>query len=399
MADSYKVLNLSDETLKLSLTGEDSHVFHKPSGQGSLSIGTKGISEGKYDIWVEEGYPINWEAFNGLYIPASRNDLHRHPYGDWPRWFYYSGDDAGFISWSSRRYIEDFTWILHRGTAVDLTGAHIGRFFLRVPEEPVKLKVGKQIGRLSVSGRLENLELQDCGGLTGAVFEHFVPQEGTDAYRLPVFDALRGALYISIGNEPMGQPFDCDSLLQFPELTCLSLWGNVTNLAALARLKHLESLELRYVPDLRGMPCLGCWAKLNCFIGYNIEETAGKAFRAQLRQLAKEREFAAARVTQLRKAIWFATEYGIPFSDWEDKKAKAAVRAYKACLKEVGKAETEDSVRQAVTLFVRTFNRLPDMETVEREDVFTAVDQLVEAAGLGISRETGRAWFDGVREF
>lgn len=330
MADSYKVLNLSDETLKLSLTGEDSHVFHKPSGQGSLSIGTKGISEGKYDIWVEEGYPINWEAFNGLYIPASRNDLHRHPYGDWPRWFYYSGDDAGFISWSSRRYIEDFTWILHRGTAVDLTGAHIGRFFLRVPEEPVKLKVGKQIGRLSVSGRLENLELQDCGGLTGAVFEHFVPQEGTDAYRLPVFDALRGALYISIGNEPMGQPFDCDSLLQFPELTCLSLWGNVT---------------------------------------------------------------------QLRKAIWFATEYGIPLSDWEDKKAKAAVRAYKACLKEVGKAETEDSVRQAVTLFVRTFNRLPDMETVEREDVFTAVDQLVEAAGLGISRETGRAWFDGVREF
>ncbi len=399
MADSYRVLSLSDETLTLSLTGENSHVFHKPSGQGSLSIGTKGISEGKYDIWVEEGYPINWEALNGFYIPASRNNPRRPPYGDWPRWFYYSGDDAGFISWSSKRYIEDFTWIPHRGAAVDLTGAHIGRFFLRVPEEPVKLKIGKNVGRLSVSGHLENLKLQDCDGLTGAAFERFVPQEGADAYRLPVFEALKGALYISIGNEPMGQPFDCGSLLQFSELTCLSLWGNVTNLEALARLKHLESLELRYVPDLSGMPGLGCWERLNCFIGYNIEETAGKTFRAELKQLAEEREFRVASVTRLRKAIWFTTEYGIPFSGWEDKKGKAAVRAYKTCLKEVKKAETEEGVHQAVTLFVQTFNRLPDMETVEREDVGMAVEQLVEVAGLGISRETGQAWFDGVREF
>lgn len=37
----------------LSLTGENSHIFDLQAGQGSLSIGTKGISEGKYDIWIQ----------------------------------------------------------------------------------------------------------------------------------------------------------------------------------------------------------------------------------------------------------------------------------------------------------------------------------------------------------
>ena len=34
----------------LSLTGENSHTFDLYLGQGSLSIGTKGISKGEYDI-------------------------------------------------------------------------------------------------------------------------------------------------------------------------------------------------------------------------------------------------------------------------------------------------------------------------------------------------------------
>lgn len=115
--------------------------------------------------------------------------------------------------------------------------------------------------------------------------------------------------------------------------------------------------------------------------------------------MSKEREFSCSSVSKLRKSIWFATEYGIPFSAWESKRAKAATRAYKACLKEVKKGETEEAVHEAIVRFVETLNTLPDMETTEREDAGTAVSQLVEAADLGISQETGQAWFDEVRDF
>lgn len=386
-------------TINLSLTGENSHQVCIPKGQGSLSIGTKGLSEGKYDIWVEDNCPIYWDAFNEFYIPASRGNPQRPPYGDWPRWFYYSGNDMGFIPWSSKRHIEDFSWMPQKGVCVDLAEANIHRFFLHIPKEPTKLRLGGTIRQLFLSGHLENLDIQAVVSLPSLQFGPFASQEKQQPYQLPVFDALKHVHGVSIHNEPMGQAFDCGSLLQFSEITWLSLWGNFTNLEALAEFKNLESLELRYVPDLTGMPGLAYWKNLRGFIGWNIEETAGKALRAELRQLSKEREFSYSSVSQLRKAVWFATEYGIPFSGWESKKAKAATRAYKACLKEVRKAENEDGVREAIVRFVAALNQLPDLETIEREDAGTAVSQLVEAAELGISQETGQAWFDEARDF
>ncbi len=47
----------------ISLTGENSHKLTIPPGQGSFAIGTKGISEGKYDVYVEKDSRINWNAW------------------------------------------------------------------------------------------------------------------------------------------------------------------------------------------------------------------------------------------------------------------------------------------------------------------------------------------------
>ena len=85
----------------LSLTGENSHVFDLQLGQGSLSIGTKGVSEGKYDIWVEPGVTINWDAFNECYTGYGECHKDEYPFGNWPRWIYYSGIDTGFVKWTS----------------------------------------------------------------------------------------------------------------------------------------------------------------------------------------------------------------------------------------------------------------------------------------------------------
>ena len=83
----------------ISLTGKDSHKVMIPAGQGSFSIGTKGLSEGKYDVWVEPDSVIDWNAFNAFYTGYGEEKKAEYPYGDWPRWFYYSGNDTGFIEW------------------------------------------------------------------------------------------------------------------------------------------------------------------------------------------------------------------------------------------------------------------------------------------------------------
>ncbi len=174
----------------------------------------------------------------------------------------------------------------------------------------------------------------------------------------------------------------------------------MTGLEALAELVHLKRLALRYVPDLTGIPRLTTWENLNSFIGWNIEETAGKALATEYNALSKDREFKYSGVSNLRKKIWFITSYGIPFSNWNDKKARTtATKAYKTCLKGIKRAKTEDEVHMAITAFVEVLNKLPNMETSEREDAGVAVEQLVESSALNISTETGNKWFDETRDF
>ena len=48
---------------------------------------------------------------------------------------------------------------------------------------------------------------------------------------------------------------------------------------------------------------------------------------------------------------------------------------------------------------VEIINKLPNIETVEREDTGIAVIQLVETSKLEISHETANNWFDEIRDF
>ena len=49
-----------DNSMQISLTGEKSHKVVLPAGQGSLSIGTKGVSEDiGYKGWFREPYFIS----------------------------------------------------------------------------------------------------------------------------------------------------------------------------------------------------------------------------------------------------------------------------------------------------------------------------------------------------
>lgn len=141
----------------IALTEEKLYKVAVPLGQGSLSIGTKGLSKGKYDVWVEKGSVINWDAFNGFYTGAGEWNKEYYPYGDWPRFFYYSGDDSGFIEWSYKRKMESFHWCPHADAAVDLTNADIAELTIHTETNTVQIAIGNKIRTLRLSGRPENL--------------------------------------------------------------------------------------------------------------------------------------------------------------------------------------------------------------------------------------------------
>ena len=443
-------MSIGDREYVISLTGKDSHKVMIPAGQGSFSIGTKGLSEGKYDVWVEPDSVIDWNAFNAFYTGYGEEKKAEYPYGDWPRWFYYSGNDTGFIEWSKKRKIEQFQWFPHTGMCVGLADANITHLCIyahghpdeicqqkltgagaRVGEDALpysivqlhaqgqncnsaqrkklsastdtdcklEIFVGGNIRELTLAGALENFDIIKCDQMPYMEFTPDYPKENLIC-QLPVFPVLAQASALCIYNSPEKAAFDCKSLLQFENLKSLSLYGNLTNLDALAELRQLESIALRYVPDLERMPNLHSWEHLTYFLGYNIEETAGRTLRAELRQMKKERQMEEySGVSKLRRKIWFETEYGIPFSEWEEKLAKKAARAYKSCFNQIRKEQTEEVVHQAVTEFIEKINRLDGIETTEREDVYTAILQFAQGVDLDISAQKWEEWFDEVREF
>lgn len=93
--------------LTISLTGEYSHETIIEPGQGSFNIGVKGIDDDYVDVWVDKDDIINWESFNNceeIFRPIISPSI------KWPRFFHYTGNDIGFINWSRKRRIEEFSW-------------------------------------------------------------------------------------------------------------------------------------------------------------------------------------------------------------------------------------------------------------------------------------------------
>lgn len=326
-----------------------------PAGQGSFSIAPKGY--GDADAYVDADTPISWSAFDGMQIPAG---------GHWPRFFYYAGNDAGFAQWSQEREIESFFWAPQKDVSLDLSKAHIRRLSLDSDRFKICVRLGAD------TRKAENFTIEDAGGLKDVSFCFREDDaEGAEPFKLPVFVALAGIERIEIDAPVCGEPFDCESLLQLSALKSVSLNGAVCNLRTLSALEGLNSIQIRYCSDLSGPP--SSWSRLNYFIAWNVERDAGKALKKELAALAKTREFSYATVAQLRKKAWFESEFNIPFTDWEGKNGKASMRAYKTALKAIKKASCEREVRAVIEELVGAINKLPDIETPEREDAYVAV--------------------------
>lgn len=387
-----------ENPISISLTSTNSHLFKIPLGQGSFSIGSVGMDKKKFDVLVEENLPIKWDAFDEFTTPAG---------GHWPRFFYYWGNDLGFVEWSKTRVIEEFSIHPNEPITVDLRNSNIRNFSIEATIHPIKLILDSPITdsrfglmKLNLSGNLANFEIITNQANPFLSLAPFTDNRKTAlAYKLPLLKNLETITSLDITVAPIGQPLDCKSLLQFPNLKNLNVTGNINHVNVLSDFLDLERLGIRYAPNLENFPSLNSWKNLKSFIGWNIDAITGKRLNTELKQLAKEKELDYSSVSKLRSSIWFTTEYGIPFTNWESKNAKIATKAYKTTLKDISKAKTEKEVKTAIIKLVELINTLPNIETVEREDTATAVIQLVETSKLAIAVTTANKWFDESREF
>jgi hypothetical protein len=366
-------------------------------GQGSLSIGSLGMDKKLYDVLVDENLPINWDTFNTHFTGSGVEKKKIYPYGDWPRFFYYSGNDLGFIKWTEKRETEDFSWTPQKPVKADFTKVKIRNLNIQSKNVKIDLKLGQNIRKFSMSGDIENFNIQSNDGITSlGVYPNI---SNNKVYQLPNFDCLKQITSLEISLNPLDHPIDCKSLLQFKSLTNLSLSGNFTNLDCLKNFEELERLAIRYAPNIESFPKLSSWEKLTSFIGWNIEETKGRLLRTELKSLSKERELEYSSVSQLRKLIWFTTEYGMPFSAWEGKNAKIAIKNYKLTLKKLKKVKTEDEAKNELSKFTQIFNDLSQMETTEREDIGEAIEQLRQIPNFEIDSKKANKWFDEARDY
>jgi len=377
--------------LTISLTSGYSHEAKIECGQGSFNIGVQGIDENHIDAWVGKDDKINWNAFNRcetIFKPILDKSI------KWPRFFSYTGNDIGFIEWSKKRKIEEFRWQPQKKMKVDFTDADIDNLHIKSDYE-LELSFGENVNYLDLYGNPNNYIIEKCAKVPSL---GFYPKKDNmiKLYSLPKYECFHEAEELLVEVNPNGAPFDCNSLLQFPNLKLLHLIGNMTNLSSLKELKHLNKLGLWDIPELSELPNLNNWKELNKFVAMNIEENAGKRLKEEIKELKKQREFEFSSISKLKNKLWFETEYGLPFSSWDSKKEKKATSAYKNCLKQIKNATSKNDIKNAIINFTNEFNKTDD---IEKDDIYKALCILMKNSSIKIEHDTWLKWFDEIRNF
>lgn len=376
-----------DKPFQLSLTEKESHTVTIEAGQGDFSFGPPGHKLAKkFNALVEPDTPINWSVFE--------------QFDGWPRYFDYTGNDNGFLRWSKNRNIEKITWEPCNSQQVSCSEANIHHFFLELKENTRLTLSNLSVHHLSLTGQLANLTIDDTQ--SNAELASFQPHCSKDSksipYELPEFPSLNLVESINIHIDPIGQAFDCNSLLQFKNLTEINLSGNLVNFDALNKMR-LQRIGIRYCPNLAGFPSLDSWPELNHFIIWNCEEANSKRLRSELNKLKKIKDLEFASVSKLRAKEWFVTEYGLPFSAWSKKNERSASKAYKNAVQQINTAINESDIKVAVYTLVDAVNQMDGIETPHRDDMALAMNNLADICPIDLDHGVFQQWFDEKREF
>ena len=211
-----------------------------------------------------------------------------------------------------------------------------------------------------------------------------------------------------------------DILREYPKLRELRLWGKPGNLINFAKISEFSELEVLTTMDLFGftadeVPKPESLQKLYMLWMDSLPEDAAK----EVKKLYKKRkgEGLDLWITKPRKAEWLAQNLENPFRSWDGeehitpanaKKAADIYRKTRAAMVKLIEGAGKDIEKDAEALvrdYTEGFNKMdkkkPFIDTVERDEVFTALDGILSLIPdeLGIDQDKLLDLFDQLKDF
>ncbi|WOX20046.1 hypothetical protein [Streptomyces solicathayae] len=208
------------------------------------------------------------------------------------------------------------------------------------------------------------------------------------------------------------EALDCAQLVQrFPEVTRLHLYGRLGLLSAAGELNRLTSLQGISIDDLFGMTGEDllrpqCVPKLESVDLHSVPA----AYAAPMRRTWRHEIPAGTYVSVLRarKPEWIEENRNNPLRDWDGREHisattyKRAVTQYKATRKAILQALADEPtavrpkrLEEIGRAYGEEFNRLDRrsgfIETVEREELFAALDHIVNETDVPHGPDFGEA--------
>lgn len=189
--------------------------------------------------------------------------------------------------------------------------------------------------------------------------------------------------------------------------------GYIRNFSAVSHLRHLEELEIK---DMFGftaedIPEPEKMEKLKVLFMDSVPEDTAKAAKKLYGKLAKE-GLVNLQIYRPRKAEWLAQNLNNPFRHWDGEEyipaasAKKAVNQYKKTRKTLMKLtgeQPQDMAEQALAVvkeYVRTFNKMRCIGTAEREEIYTALCDILASLSEGVlDSEALIERFEEMRDF
>ena len=314
-------------------------------------------------------------------------------------------------------FINELHWQSSTVQALDFSGSGLSRLILQ-PDGVTSLVLNDGLGLLALrSAPSPSLRIDD-----GADGRHLTLQ---CTHTLPPFQGLGqlgGLSLVSMKEVDLAQVAQ-----RFPHLTALRIWGKPGLASHIHSLAQLTALQMFTAYDLFGytaqeFPSATQLPQLSALWLTSLPADAAKAIKAGYKAAAALGLDLS--VTKARKPEWLAENLLNPFRDWDGREhispayAKKAALAYKnmlamtrsidASMEATAAATTLEAM---VTAYVDAFNniarRASIIETVEREEIYTVLAELLaqlssQLGGQGaalVDEASLLDLFDRLREF
>ncbi|WP_219116806.1 hypothetical protein [Janthinobacterium sp. UMAB-56] len=314
-------------------------------------------------------------------------------------------------------FINELDWQSSTVPALDFSGSGLERLILQ-PDGVSSLVLNQGLGLLALrSAPSPALRIKD-----GAQGRHLTLQ---CKHKLPSFhglDRLGGLSLVSMKEVDLAQVAQ-----RFPQLTALRIWGKPGLASQMPSLAQLTQLQMFSAYDLFGytaeeFPSATQLPQLSALWLTSLPADAAKSIKAGYKKAAALGLDLS--VTKARKPEWLAENLLNPFRDWDGREhispayAKKAALAYKHMLAVTRSIDASMAATAAaaaleamVIAYVDAFNKIERrtsiIETVEREEIYTVLAELLaqlrgQLGGQGAALVDEAALldlFDRLREF